>query len=80
MKLFFMCSCGNLPKSPFLQSHLELSSLCLSAFGTTILLCFQLCIKKNHELLGQQFYYVFKFVLKKHELLGQQFYYVFKFV
>jgi hypothetical protein len=55
MKLSFMCSCRNLPKSPFLQSHLELSSLRLSAFGTTILLCFQICIKKNelvvkHEL------------------------------
>jgi hypothetical protein len=47
MKLVFMCSCGNLPKSPFLQSHLELSSLRLSAFWTTILLCFQNCIKKK---------------------------------
>jgi hypothetical protein len=42
-----MCGCGNLPKSPFLQSHLELSSLRLSAFWTTILLCFQNFIKKK---------------------------------
>jgi hypothetical protein len=49
-----MCSCGNLPKSPFLQSHLELSSLHLSAFWTKILFCFQNCIKKKELLVNQE--------------------------